>query len=133
MEALRYRSWLDEIAFTDITGDMGIEIFHQVLPLSSHSWGREGWRSALGQRSKSGRRRRPRFSRAAALLRAAGLLRAFARGSGALRGPWLMPWAPASGQPLPYFPRAEAAAPTHGRVAGAGSGQRGADTLDNLI
>lgn len=38
MEALGYCSWLDEIAFTDIAGDMRIEIFHQVLPLSSHSW-----------------------------------------------------------------------------------------------
>lgn len=46
MEALGYCGWLDEIAFTDIAGDMRIEIFHQVLPLSSHSWGRQ-----CGQRS----------------------------------------------------------------------------------
>lgn len=49
VEALRDRGGLDEIAFADVTGDMRIEIFHQVLPLRSHSWGRTGCRSAGGQ------------------------------------------------------------------------------------
>lgn len=37
MEAFRYCSWLDQIPFTDIAGDVRIEIFHQVFPLGSHS------------------------------------------------------------------------------------------------
>lgn len=37
VETLCNCSWLDEITFTDVTGNMRIEIFHQVLPLSSHS------------------------------------------------------------------------------------------------
>lgn len=50
MEAFSYCGWLDKISFTDVTGDMRIEIFHQVLPQGSHSWGRRCWLSALGQR-----------------------------------------------------------------------------------
>lgn len=94
MEALGYCSWLDEIAFTDVAGDMRIEIFHQVLPLSSHSWGGKCWQSARGQGSKSERCGRPRFTRAAALLCAAGLLQAFAPNSGGLTGTWLATPAP---------------------------------------
>lgn len=43
MEAFRHCSWLDQIPFTDIAGDVWIEIFYQVFPLGSHSWlGRTG-------------------------------------------------------------------------------------------
>ena len=38
MKAFRHCSWLDEIPFTDIAGDVRIEIFHQMFPLGSHSW-----------------------------------------------------------------------------------------------
>lgn len=38
MEAFRHCSWLDQVPFTDVAGDVRIEIFHQVLPLGSHSW-----------------------------------------------------------------------------------------------
>lgn len=54
VEALRDRGGLDEIAFTDVTGDVRIEIFHQVLPLRSHSWGRTGCRSAGDQGADPG-------------------------------------------------------------------------------
>lgn len=54
VEALRDRGGLDEIAFADVTGDVRIEIFHQVLPLRSHSWGRTGCRSAGGQGADPG-------------------------------------------------------------------------------
>lgn len=37
MEAFRHRSWLNQISFADIAGDVRIEIFHQVSPLGSHS------------------------------------------------------------------------------------------------
>lgn len=37
MEAFGHRSWLDQIPFTDVAGDVRIEIFHQVFPLGSHS------------------------------------------------------------------------------------------------
>lgn len=38
MEAFRHCSWLDQVPFTDVAGDVRIEIFHQVFPLGSHSW-----------------------------------------------------------------------------------------------
>lgn len=38
VEAFRHRGRLDEIPFTDIAGNVRIEIFHQVFPLGSHSW-----------------------------------------------------------------------------------------------
>lgn len=38
MKAFCHCSWLDEIPFTDIAGDVRIEIFHQMFPLGSHSW-----------------------------------------------------------------------------------------------
>lgn len=104
MEALSYCSWLDEIAFTDIAGDMRIEIFHQVLPLSSHSWGRKCWRSAWGQTSKSERRRCPLFTRAPALLSAAGLLQAFALNLKGLTGTsWLITPAPVPSKSFSYL------------------------------
>lgn len=103
MEALRYCSWLDEIAFTDIAGDMRIEIFHQVLPLSSHSWSRKRWQSAWGQRSKSERRRCPQFTRAAALLCAAGLLQAFDLTSAGLTETRLVTPAPVPGESFSYL------------------------------
>lgn len=37
MKAFRHCSWLDQIPFTDVAGDVRIEIFHQVFPLGSHS------------------------------------------------------------------------------------------------
>lgn len=37
MEALSYCSWFDQIPFADTTGDIGVEIFHKMLPLGSHS------------------------------------------------------------------------------------------------
>lgn len=101
MEAFSYCSWLDQVAFTDIAGDMRIEIFHQVLPLSSHSWGRKCWQSPWSQRSKFERCRCPWFTRAAALLCAAGLLQAFALNSGGLTGTWLI--IPAPGKSFSYL------------------------------
>lgn len=103
MEALSYCSWLDEIAFTDIAGDMRIEIFHQVLPLSSHSWRRKSWQSARDQRSKSERWRCPHFTRAVALLCATGLLQAFAFNSGRLTGAWLITPAPVPDESSSYL------------------------------
>lgn len=38
MEAFCHCSWLDQVPFTDVAGDIRIEIFHQVFPLGSHSW-----------------------------------------------------------------------------------------------
>lgn len=37
MEAFSHCGWLDQIPFTDVAGDVRIEIFHQVFPLGSHS------------------------------------------------------------------------------------------------
>lgn len=102
MEALCYCSWLDEIAFTDVAGDMRIEIFHQMLPLSSHSWGRKCWQSAWGQRSKSERGRCPQFTGAVALLCATGLLQAFDLNSAGLTETWLITPAPAPGESFSY-------------------------------
>lgn len=49
VEAFCHCGGLDQIALTDVAGDVRIEIFHQVFPLGSHSWsacvsssGREG-------------------------------------------------------------------------------------------
>lgn len=38
MEAFCHRGGLDQISFTDVAGDVRVEIFHQVFPLGSHSW-----------------------------------------------------------------------------------------------
>lgn len=38
MEALCHCCGLDQVAFTDVAGDVRIEIFHQVFPLGSHPW-----------------------------------------------------------------------------------------------
>lgn len=38
METFRHCGWLDQVPFTDVAGDVRIEIFHQVFPLGSHSW-----------------------------------------------------------------------------------------------
>lgn len=37
MEAFRHCRGLDQIAFTDVAGDVRVEVFHQVFPLGSHS------------------------------------------------------------------------------------------------
>jgi hypothetical protein len=37
MEAFCHCRWFDKISFTDIAGNVRIEIFHQVFPLGSHS------------------------------------------------------------------------------------------------
>lgn len=38
MEAFCHCCWLDQVPFTNIAGDVGVEVFHQVFPLGSHSW-----------------------------------------------------------------------------------------------
>lgn len=38
VEALRHCGGLDQVAFTDVAGDVRVEILHQVFPLGSHSW-----------------------------------------------------------------------------------------------
>lgn len=50
MKAFRHCSWLDEIPFTDIAGDVRIEIFHQMFPLGSHSWLTRTGSSSLGKK-----------------------------------------------------------------------------------
>lgn len=37
METFCHSSWLDQVPFTDIAGNVRIKIFHQVFPLGSHS------------------------------------------------------------------------------------------------
>lgn len=38
MEAFRHCGRLNQISFTDVAGDVRVEVFHQVFPLGSHSW-----------------------------------------------------------------------------------------------